>query len=203
MLRLVVVVALLAACTPGDPAGPSPSSTPSAVQLPYGSGDTTLPSGWTPPPETPRPPPATDGPSAPAACDPDYGDCEDKYTPRPMPETPRPVPGNDVVISTNQSAEHGIYLVDGDGLTLYTFDNDSSTVSACAGSCAETWPPVVGQPVTAIVTGIDGTFGRIERDDGAIQVTYNARPLYYFSGDGAPGETNGDGIGGVWHLARP
>ena len=205
MLRLLLAISLVAAaCTPGAPA--TPGSTPA----PPAGGSPTVPAtaAVTPAPATSfpimvvTPAPPTGAPSI-AACDPYYGDCEDKYTPRSMPETPRPVPGNDIVVSTHQSAEHGIYLVDGDGLTLYTFANDSSTVSACAGSCAETWPPVVGQPVTVIVTGIDGTFGRIERDDGAIHVTYNNQPLYYFSGDAEPGDANGDGIGGVWHLARP
>ena len=45
--------------------------------------------------------------------------------------------------------------------------------------------------------------GRIKRPDGTTQVTYNGMPLYYFSGDANPGDTNGQGIGGVWFAAQP
>jgi predicted lipoprotein with Yx(FWY)xxD motif len=33
------------------------------------------------------------------------------------------------------------------------------------------------------------------------QVVYNDHPLYTFSGDKAPGQTNGQGIGGKWFVA--
>jgi secreted repeat protein with Y-X4-D motif len=33
------------------------------------------------------------------------------------------------------------------------------------------------------------------------QVEYNGHPLYNYSGDTAPGQTNGEGIGGMWFVA--
>ena len=39
--------------------------------------------------------------------------------------------------------------------------------------------------------------------DAGPQVTYNGWPLYYFSGDSAPGDTNGEGPGGVWYVVDP
>jgi predicted lipoprotein with Yx(FWY)xxD motif len=32
------------------------------------------------------------------------------------------------------------------------------------------------------------------------QLEYNGHPLYTYSGDTGPGQTNGEGIGGVWHV---
>jgi hypothetical protein len=36
-----------------------------------------------------------------------------------------------------------------------------------------------------------------------MQVTIDGHPLYTFSGDTAAGDTNGEGIGGVWFVASP
>jgi len=36
-----------------------------------------------------------------------------------------------------------------------------------------------------------------------VQVTINGKPLYYFGGDTTSGQTNGQGLGGKWHLASP
>jgi len=52
--------------------------------------------------------------------------------------------------------------------------------------------------------GITGTLGTITRsDNGALQVTYNNRPLYHFASDTGPGDTSGQGVGGVWFVAKP
>jgi predicted lipoprotein with Yx(FWY)xxD motif len=95
------------------------------------------------------------------------------------------------------------YLVGPNGLALYVFDTDSPGTSACTGGCADNWPPLTtaeGQHVAADPSA-SGTFASIARSDGSMQVTFNDRPLYYFAGDSAPGDKNGDGINGVWHLA--
>jgi len=42
----------------------------------------------------------------------------------------------------------------------------------------------------------------IERKDGSKQWAKDGKPLYFWVGDTEPGETNGDGVGGVWHVAR-
>ena len=91
-------------------------------------------------------------------------------------------------------------LTDAQGLTLYWFAPDTSTKSACYGSCAAYWPPVTGTPSAG--SGVTGTLGTITRTDGTKQATYDGHPLYTYVGDSAPGTASGNNInlnGGLWH----
>ncbi len=98
------------------------------------------------------------------------------------------------------------YLVGPTGMTLYFFANDTDGVSNCSGGCLQNWPALTapeGLDPTA-TAGADGTVATLTRaDDGKLQITYNGKPLYYFAGDSLPGETKGDGVGGVWSIATP
>lgn len=91
-------------------------------------------------------------------------------------------------------------------MTVYTFSNDkaNSGTSACTGGCLTKWPALTvsaGTKPTAGsgVTGMLGTFTRT--DNGTLQVTYNGLPLYFYSGDKAPGDTNGNYPG--WNPVKP
>ena len=57
------------------------------------------------------------------------------------------------------------------------------------------------------VTGGDGVdaslLGTVAHPGAGTQVTYNGWPLYLFSGDSDPGDTNGQGQGGVWFVLDP
>ena len=101
------------------------------------------------------------------------------------------------------SAELGDFLVGDNGFTLYIFTVDEPGVSNCSGMCEQLWPPLT---VDAGVTptagdGVPGSLGVTERDDGTRQVTYNDRPLYFFSNDSEPGDTNGQGFVDRWFVA--
>ncbi len=101
----------------------------------------------------------------------------------------------------------GSILVDSQGRTLYLFQRDSGTQSACTGACAVDWPPlrVTGKPTVGkgakpsiVVTSA--------RSDGKAQLIYNGHPLYRFSGDQKPGDVNGQGVnafGGLWYAVSP
>jgi predicted lipoprotein with Yx(FWY)xxD motif len=108
-----------------------------------------------------------------------------------------------MTISVKNSTSLGNYLVDDKGMTLYTFKNDTAGVSNCNGGCATAWPPLTATAAPTAGTGVTGAFALIKRSDGTMQVTYNNMPLYYFSGDKAAGDTNGQGVGGVWAVAAP
>lgn len=106
------------------------------------------------------------------------------------------VPSGTVVSSTN-SSRYGPILTDARGRTLYLFTpHDATSSPQCTGSCAQTWPPVKasGKPRAeggakqSLLSVVDG------------QVAYNGHPLYYYSGDTASGQTNGQGVGGIWYV---
>ena len=108
-------------------------------------------------------------------------------------------------IKAANSATVGTYLVGEDGRTLYIFDRDSATTSACSGGCAQAWPPFVVEGAEAATAGdgVTGALATIARDDGTTQVTYAGHPLYYYAADTKAGDTTGDGVNGVWHVAKP
>jgi predicted lipoprotein with Yx(FWY)xxD motif len=91
-------------------------------------------------------------------------------------------------------------LTNAAGHTLYWFAPDTSTKSACYGSCAAYWPPVSG-PLTA-GPGVTGKLGTIARTGGGTQETYDGHPLYTYVGDSGPGQAHGNNLnlnGGLWH----
>ena len=104
----------------------------------------------------------------------------------------------------DRQSDLGTFLTGRDGLTLYFFAVDTMPgVSACEGDCLAAWPPatVAAGETVAAGDGVTGVLGIITGTDGNPQVTYDGRPLYYFAGDTAAGETNGQGLNDVWWVA--
>lgn len=93
----------------------------------------------------------------------------------------------------------GPVLAGVDGRTLYGFTNDLRGQTTCFGTCAEAWPPVVVGPDWTVGPELDsGVFSTVDRGDGTKQLVAGKWPLYYYSGDAAPGDTNGQASGRVW-----
>jgi predicted lipoprotein with Yx(FWY)xxD motif len=116
---------------------------------------------------------------------------------------PLTVAAQDATVTT-VSDDLGTYLVGPDGRTLYYFTVDTAPgVSACDADCLANWPlltvPEGQAPVAG--AGVTGVLGAVPMGDGNAMVTYDGRPLYYFAGDAAAGETNGQGRGEVWYVA--
>ena len=105
--------------------------------------------------------------------------------------------GNDLVHVREYRGS--VYMMNQAHMTLYVHDGDGPNLSACTGECAEIWPPALLPEGSAL--GENYTLFR--RDDGTMQIAYKGRPLYLYSGDTRVGQTNGDGIGGIWSIARP
>jgi predicted lipoprotein with Yx(FWY)xxD motif len=109
--------------------------------------------------------------------------------------------GGASTVTTMQDPTYGTILTDGQGNTLYLFETDQGTKTSCTTGCSSTWPAltVTGQPTAG--AGVDASkLGSAKQDDGSTQVTYNGHLVYRYSGDTAPGQTNGEGIGGVWFV---
>jgi predicted lipoprotein with Yx(FWY)xxD motif len=89
----------------------------------------------------------------------------------------------------------GNILVDAQGRTLYLFRRDRGTKSACTGACAIAWPPLRATGTPTVGVGVTASIvATSARSDGNPQVTYNGHPLYLFSGDQKPSDTNGEGV---------
>ena len=93
-------------------------------------------------------------------------------------------------------------LTNAQGLTLYYFTADSATQSAVSGNLAQIWHPLLftgsGGPTSS--TSLTGKLS-VQTDANGSQVEYNGHPLYMYSGDSAPGQTNGEGLFNVWFTA--
>jgi predicted lipoprotein with Yx(FWY)xxD motif len=87
-------------------------------------------------------------------------------------------------------------LTNAKGFTLYSFAPDTATKSACNGACAASWPP------EKAAAAVKSPYAAIKRSGGSTQLTFRGHPLYTFTGDTAPGQSNGNGVnafGGLWH----
>lgn len=109
--------------------------------------------------------------------------------------------GSADTVKTASVGNLGTVLVDSSGATLYTLKPESDGQIHCTGSCATTWPPLTissGSPSAG--SGVHGTLATMTRPEGTTQVTFDGKPLYRYAGDRAPGQANGQGIGGVWYV---
>jgi predicted lipoprotein with Yx(FWY)xxD motif len=98
-------------------------------------------------------------------------------------------------------SKFGQILTDTQGNTLYVFEKDTGTTSNCNTGCEELWPPmkVTGTPVAG--SGItQSDLGTTTRADGSTQLTFHGHPVYHYAPDTKAGDTNGQGIGGIWFV---
>jgi predicted lipoprotein with Yx(FWY)xxD motif len=135
------------------------------------------------------------------------------YAPAPPAEAPAAPPAEApaapaealaATVMVVQEEELGTYLVDSKGMSLYLFLKDEPGKSNCYETCAQNWPPLLVEGAPGAGEGVDAALlGTTTREDGTVQVTYNGWPLYYFAGDSAPGDTNGQDRGEVWYVLSP
>ncbi len=95
-------------------------------------------------------------------------------------------------------------LTNTQGMSLYYRITDMPPTTVCSGGCASVWPPLLvsgSNPATS-TTSLPGKLS-VQADANGTQVEYNGHPLYTFSGDTGPGQTTGEGFGGIWHVVTP
>ena len=118
----------------------------------------------------------------------------------PASEAPSAAADATIALATNALGE---IIVDAEGKTLYAFTPDTAGESTCYDDCAAQWPPLLATDAAAISAGagLDATkLTTVDRTDGTKQVKYGDWPLYYFAGDSAAGDTNGQGLGTKWYV---
>jgi predicted lipoprotein with Yx(FWY)xxD motif len=117
--------------------------------------------------------------------------------------TPPTPPIAKMGIQITTSSQFGSVITDDDGNTLYFFAADVNGNSACTGACLTTWPvfyiasPFIGGGLEA------SDFSSILRPDGAVQLAYKGWPLYKYAKDVTSGNIKGDGVNGLWFVAKP
>ncbi|PZR27869.1 MAG: hypothetical protein DI535_08990 [Citrobacter freundii] len=122
-------------------------------------------------------------------------------------------PAAQAKVQLRTDAALGSVLTDNSNHTLYSFANDFNGENNCSGGCAAVWPIFyAGDNLTQVMlgTGLDlADFGTVTTAAGK-QTTYKGWPLYYYApavgGSNTPeaaGENKGEGIGGIWHVAKP
>jgi len=117
--------------------------------------------------------------------------------------------GAAAVVAVSSDPKLGKFLVDSKGNTLYYFENDkqNGNSSACTGACASVWPAYTTSGAPKAQKGATASkLGTIKGSAGSTQVTYNGWPLYTYTVDSAPGQTNGEDIksfGGTWYVLTP
>ncbi len=186
----IMLALMVAAC------GTSPTATPAPTSLPPAATATTAPTMA--PTEAPTMAPTEAPTMAPTEAP------TEAPTMAPT-EAPTMAPSQYTVMSaTNPTL--GPILVDGQGMTLYTFSADMPDQSNCTGACAQFWPPLtvtVGVSPTASSPISTTRLSTFKRADGSMQVAIDMMPLYTFVEDKAPGDANGQGLnvqGGYWWV---
>jgi predicted lipoprotein with Yx(FWY)xxD motif len=111
------------------------------------------------------------------------------------------VPADVSVAHTNL----GDVVVNAKGMTVYVFDNDvaGSGSSACTGDCQKLWVAVPAASDQPVAMGITAPVGVITGTGGGKQITIGGLPVYTYTGDTAPGSTNGQLFKNLWHALTP
>jgi predicted lipoprotein with Yx(FWY)xxD motif len=102
--------------------------------------------------------------------------------------------------TTTVSVKHvdgvGNVLVDSKGEALYSPMQEAGGKVLCTGSCTSIWLPLTtsGSAKPTGTSDVSAKLGTLERPDGAVQVTYQGKPLYTFVEDTSPGTVTGNGF---------
>lgn len=105
-------------------------------------------------------------------------------------------------VQVADNPEFGEILVGPNGHTLYLFEKDQGTTTACTGNCAGVWPALsaAGEPTAG--DGVEAA--KLSTVEGQVpnHVAYNGHLLYFFARDTAPGEVKGIDVE-AWFPVNP
>ena len=92
----------------------------------------------------------------------------------------------------------GKILTTAAGHTLYTFDKDKNGASSCDAACLKIWPAYHASAKAKPVA----PWTKVKASDGKGMWAYNGKPVYTYIKDKKAGDTEGDGVGGNWHIIK-
>ncbi len=104
-----------------------------------------------------------------------------------------------------ENTSAGKILTANNGFTLYQFSRDSRNKDVCVkiSGCASIWPALTTKAKPVATKGVNAKLlGTIKLPNGSRQVTYASHPLYKYSGDVGPRQTDYVGVsasGGTWY----
>jgi predicted lipoprotein with Yx(FWY)xxD motif len=101
-------------------------------------------------------------------------------------------------VSVTLPASAAPMLTGKNGMTVYVDDRDVRRAPTCYDACAKQWPPYLADGSEKRGEG----WGTVTRKDGSMQWTYRNRPLYFYADDKKAGDTNGNGVGRIWHTIK-
>lgn len=105
-------------------------------------------------------------------------------------------------VQVAENPEFGEILVGPNGHTLYLFEKDQGTTTACTGNCAGVWPALsaAGEPTAG--EGVDAA--KLSAVEGQVpnHLAYNGHLLYFFARDTAPGDVKGIDVE-AWFPVNP
>lgn len=106
-----------------------------------------------------------------------------------------------LALATNAKIGQQI-LVNAAGHTVYMYVPDgTSTTSKVPAAIKANWPAVTATGTPTAASGLDQTKLAVSAQaDGSQQASYGGHLLYTFIKDTAPGDANGEGLGGVWYA---
>jgi predicted lipoprotein with Yx(FWY)xxD motif len=117
----------------------------------------------------------------------------------------------EIVLQNNGTV--GNYLTDKDNKALYFFSNDANGKDSCTDGCEAFWPVFNVNNLTADQLGAGlniSDFTNVTSASGKAQLAYKGWPLYHYApfqnGTNViegPGLIQGDGIDGIWYVAKP
>ena len=105
-------------------------------------------------------------------------------------------------VASRTIAPVGAVLIGSNGRTLYYLSTETSTSITCTAACTSRWTPyVVAKASTPTGSAaVHGSSSTTTRPNGAVQVTFDGHPVYFYAGDSGPGQARGQGVQGTWFV---
>ncbi len=102
-----------------------------------------------------------------------------------------------------ETAAQGVVVTDSQWQTTYTLSAETPENLICSGACLAAWPPVLADEGDIA----RGDYSIFTNSDAQLQWAYKDKPVYLWSGDSEPGDTEGQGLahpsGSTWTVTAP